>query len=63
MGPTQIEIDAAQAQINMAGTLDRIAESLAVIAKQMAVQNEALLKLTKAPKVEPGMWYMSKPTK
>lgn len=61
---TPIEIDAARATIAMAQSLSQIADSLTAIAKQMAVQNEALKKLAEdKPKFDGGWYYSKKPEK
>ena len=44
---TQIEVDAARAQVREANALDKIAEELAVLTKAILVQNETLLELLK----------------
>lgn len=60
----QIEADAARSIIAMSQALSQIADSLTAIAKQMAVQNEALKKLAEdKPKFDGGWYYSEKPAK
>ena len=47
---TQIELDAVRAQIRTAQELGNIADALTLIAKAIAIHNEAILQLLKDKK-------------
>lgn len=59
---TRIEMDAAEAQIRTAKTLDKIVGILTVITTQLEKQNATLEKLVnkKAEPIPGGMWYYKK---
>lgn len=59
---TRIEMEAAEAQIRTAKTLDKILGVLTGIAKQLEKQNDTLEKLVnkKAEPIPGGMWYYKK---
>ena len=59
---TRIEMEAAEAQIRTAKTLDKILGVLTVITTQLEKQNATLEKLVnkKAEPVPSGMWYYKK---
>ena len=61
---SRIEMDAMEAQIRTAKTLDKILGILTVITTQLEKQNETLEKLVnkKAEPIPSGMWYYKKET-
>ena len=61
---SRIEMDAMEAQIRTAKTLDKILGILANIASLLAQQSETLEKLVnkKAEPASNGMWYWKKET-